>query len=161
MKSGTILMVALILVIAGLLTAAHLRLKAHRKTVRSVAVLPFLNGTSSPEIDLLCERLTQEITRNLDGARKLSVTPAERVMRYKGNVLSPWKAGNELNVDVVVVGRVQRNHDTLIIQTDLMNVTDESQLWGQQYERDRPNLDALSPEIGKDISDHVLAAISQ
>lgn len=159
LKSGTILMLALLIVVAGLLTAARLRLKAHERTAHSIAVLPFLSGTSSPEIDRLCEMLTKQVTRNLQGAKKLSVTPEDSVARYKGNILSPWKAGNELNVDVVVVGRVQRSRDTLIIQTDLMNVADESQLWGQQYERNRQDQEALAFEISKDISNHVLDAL--
>lgn len=161
LKSGTILMLALLIVIAGLLTAARLRLKAHEKTARSIAVLPFLSGTNSPEVDHLCEMLTQQVIRNLQSAKKLTVTPEDSVARYRGNVLSPWKAGNELNVDVVIVGRVQRNHDTLIIQTDLMNAADESQLWGQQYERPRTDPNALALEIAKDISDHVLTTLAR
>ena len=159
-KSGTILALVLIAVIAGLLTAAQLRLKAHQKPVRSIAVLPFLSGTNSLAIDDLCEKLTREIIRNLGEARIVSITPAESVMRYKGNVLSLQRAGIELNVDVVVVGRVQQTHDQLIIQTDLVNVTDESQMWGHEYELNSDS-NTIVPEIGKDISNRVIAAISR
>ena len=156
-RSGTLLLIGLVVLIVGLLAAANLRLRAHRKQPDSLAVLPFLSGSQDPEAAPLCKEITRDIIRNLSSIPHLSVISETRVLAYQGPVLSLQKAGHELNVDVVVVGRVERKQNTVIIQTDLVNVADESQLWGKQYERRFS--DSLSADIAQDISDNVRHAL--
>ena len=57
------------------------------------------------------------------------------VFAFKGKEIDPGKIGHELNVDGVVTGRVLQQGDSLIIRAELMNVSDGTQLWGEEYDR--------------------------
>lgn len=156
-RSGTVMLLVLIAIIAGLLTAANLRLRSHRRTASTIAVLPFLSGTTDRDAAKLCDELTTKLINNLSSTPNLHVSSAESVAPFKGPILNPQLAGKKLNVDVVVVGRVEKHGNQFLIQTDLVNVIDESQLWGQEYQR--PASPALSADVANDISQNVLKAL--
>ena len=49
--------------------------------------------------------------------------------------MDPQKVGNDLGVRAVLVGRVIQQGDSLTIRTELVMVSDGTELWGQQYNR--------------------------
>lgn len=156
-RSGTVMLLVLVAIIAGLLIAANLRLRAHRRIASTIAVLPFLSGTTDIEAAKLGDELTAKIINNLASIPNLRVSSAESVAPFKGPILNPQLAGKKLNVDVVIVGRVEKHGNQFLIQTDLVNVTDESQLWGQEYQRSASP--ALPTDVATDISQNVLDAL--
>ena len=77
------------------------------------------------------------------------------VFSYKGRDINAQKVGKELNVDAVLMGRVTQRGDTLMIQTDLVNVADGSELWGDQFNRKVADLIAVQGDIAKEIYDNL------
>jgi TolB-like protein len=63
------------------------------------------------------------------------------------------KIGHELNVRAVLTGRVTQRGDNLNIQTELVDVTADSQLWGRQYNRKFSELITVQEEIAKEVSE--------
>jgi len=82
----------------------------------------------------------------------LRVLPRSRVFRYKGNEADPEKIGRELNVQTVLTGRVVQRDERLNIQTELVDVAADSQLWGRQYNRKFSDIITVQDEIAKDVS---------
>jgi tetratricopeptide (TPR) repeat protein len=74
------------------------------------------------------------------------------VRRYKGTTPDPQAVAKELDVDVVVVGRVLQASDDLSINVELINTKDNSQLWGGQYERRLADILGVKGEISQEIS---------
>jgi hypothetical protein len=75
------------------------------------------------------------------------------VFRYKGDNTDRQKVGRDLNVRAVLTGRVMQRGETLTISTELMDVADGSELWGEQYNRKLADILGVQGEISREISE--------
>ena len=66
------------------------------------------------------------------------------VFRYKGKEVDVQKVGKELTVDALLTGRVVQHGDTIQVSADLTNVQDNTEIWGEQYERKARTLSRCS-----------------
>jgi eukaryotic-like serine/threonine-protein kinase len=124
-----------------------------KKTVSSLAVLPFANMSADPDAEYLSDGIVESIINSLSQLPKVRVMARSTVFRYKGQDVDPQKAGRELNVDAILTGRVIQRGETLIIKTEMVDVADGSQLWGEQYNRKLSDIFAIEEEIAKHISE--------
>jgi len=123
--------VATVIVCAGL----FLLFFGARKPIDSIAVLPFVNVGADPNTEYLSEGLTENLINNLAELSQLRVVPRSTVFHYKGQGSDPLTAGRDLNVRAVLTGKITQRGDNLNIQTELIDIKEESQLWGEQYHR--------------------------
>jgi TolB-like protein len=100
------------------------------EAIDSIAVLPFVNASADPNTEYLSDGVTENLINSFSQLPKLRVIPRSRVFGYKGNEADPEKIGRELNVRAVLTGRVMQRGDSLNIQTELVDVAADSQLWG-------------------------------
>ena len=75
------------------------------------------------------------------------------VFQYKGKDTKPQAVAKDLKVEAVLTGRVSQRGDGLAISVELVNAADNSQIWGQQYNRKLADVFAVQEEIAKEISD--------
>jgi TolB-like protein/Tfp pilus assembly protein PilF/tRNA A-37 threonylcarbamoyl transferase component Bud32 len=120
--------------------------------VRSVAVLPFANATGNPDGEYLSDGLTEDIINRLAQLPELRVLSRSTVFRFKNKDDDPQKIGKDLQVQGVLTGRITRRGDELAVETDLVNVSDGSQMWGQRYTRKISDVAALQNDIVSDLS---------
>ena len=111
--------------------------------IHAIAVLPFVNVGADPNIEYLADGVTEGIISSLSRVPELRVMARSTVFSYKGREVNAQKIGKELNVDAVLMGRVTQRGDTLLIQTDLVNVADGAELWGDQFNRKVSDLIAV------------------
>ena len=123
--------------------------------IHAIAVLPFVNVGADPNIEYLADGVTEGIISSLSRVPELRVMARSTVFSYKGRDINAQKVGKELNVDAVLMGRVTQRGDTLMIQTDLVNVADGSELWGDQFNRKVSDLIAVQGDIAKEIYDNL------
>jgi TolB-like protein/Flp pilus assembly protein TadD len=128
------------------------RRSTSRRTIDSLAVLPLVNASNDAEMEYFSDGITESIINNLSQLPKLRVVPRSTVFRYKGSEIDPQTIGRELNVRAVMTGRVVQLGDLLIIRTELIDVEQESQLWGEQYRRQLVDIFELEEEISREIS---------
>ena len=131
-----------------------------KKTVDSVAVLPFLTDTSNPESEYLAG-VSETIINTLSQLPKLRVMAYGTVLRYAGTNVDPLRAGRELNVRAVLNGRVTRRGDSLEFQVELIDVNDGAQLWGERYSADVCEVCNVEEEIANKISDRLRVHLTQ
>src|SRR5262249_3302367 len=72
---------------------------------------------------------------------------------YKGKDVDPQAVAKELKVQAVLTGRVAQRGDGLSVGVELINAQDNSQIWGQQYNRKLADVFAVQEEIAKEISE--------
>jgi TolB-like protein len=124
-----------------------------RKSVDSLAVMPLVNESQDPNMDYLSDGITESIINSLSQLPQLRVMARSTVFRYKGQAVDPQEVGNRLGVRAVLTGRVLHIADRLIVKTELVYVTDGSQLWGEQYNRHLSDIVSVQEEISKEISE--------
>ena len=127
---------------------------------KSVAVLPFDNQNRDPNIDYLSDGITESIIHSLSQLSQLKVMARSTVFQYKGKEVDPRKVGHDLGVGAVVMGRLLQQGDNLTIRTELVNVSDGTELWGQQYNRKVADVFAVQEEIAKEISEKLRLKLS-
>jgi serine/threonine protein kinase/TolB-like protein/Flp pilus assembly protein TadD len=155
-----ILLAGLILVIAigGLGYYQHAR--NTELAIESIAVLPFINQSGDPNAEYLSDGLTESIINSLTQLPNLRVIARSSVFRYKGKETDPLVAGKELGVRAVLVGRIMPRGDGFTISTELVDVRDNKQVWGEQYERKTSDLMSLQRDIAGQIANNLRLKIS-
>jgi hypothetical protein len=83
------------------------------------------------------------------------------VLRYKGLEVDAQTAGRELKVQAVLTGRAVQRGDNLSINTELVDVRDNTHLWGEEYNRKLADILAVQEEITRDISDKLRRKLSK
>jgi TolB-like protein/DNA-binding winged helix-turn-helix (wHTH) protein/tetratricopeptide (TPR) repeat protein len=118
-----------------------------------LAVLPFKNMSGDPEQEYLSEGLTEEMIAQLGRLHpRLAVIARTSAMQYAGTNKSINQIGNELDLDYIVEGSVRRAEDRVRITAKLIQVSDETQLWVEHYERGAADVLALQSEVARRIA---------
>jgi tetratricopeptide (TPR) repeat protein len=82
------------------------------------------------------------------------------VFRYRQAQQDPLQIGRELKVGAVIVGRLTQRGDTLNVETEMVNVSNGSQIWGEQYRRKASDIATLQDDIASDISGQLQLKVS-
>jgi serine/threonine-protein kinase len=134
-------------------TSSAARRSRSRKTIDSLAILPLANSSDDPDTEYLSDGITESIINNLSQLPKLRVMARSTVFRYKGKEVDPKEAGHDLGVRAVLTGRMFQRGDTLIIKVELVDTSDGSHLWGEQYNRKLADIFNIEEEISSVISE--------
>jgi TolB-like protein len=126
--------------------------KASTPQIESIAVIPFANSGGTADTDFLSDGLTESLISSLAHVPQLKVKSRNSVFRYKGKDVDVQKVGKELTVDALLTGRVVQHGDTIQVSADLTNVQDNTEIWGEQYERKASDILALQQQIAGDIA---------
>lgn len=148
-KTGVLIAVitAVLVLIAGV---AYV--KYSRPTINSVAILPFVNDSGDPNAEYLSDGITESIINSLSRLPGLKVMSRNAVFRFKGKNPDPQEVGRNLKVGAVLMGRLVKLNDRLIIKTELIDVSDGTQLWGAEYNSSLSDIFSVQDEISRTIS---------
>jgi serine/threonine protein kinase/tetratricopeptide (TPR) repeat protein len=142
----------LIVVVLAACLIGYILFFGKHQSIDSIAVLPFENVGADPNTEYLSDGITESIISSLSQLSNLTVMSRTSVFHYKGKEVDPFKAGNELGVKAVLVGRVTQRGDNLQISTELVNVSSKNQMWGEQYSRKISDILTVQQDIAKEIS---------
>jgi serine/threonine-protein kinase len=118
--------------------------------INSLAVLPFAN--SDPSSEYLSDGITESLIESLSRVPNLKVKSRSTVFHYKGGEADPKKIGRELGVHALLSGRVVQTGDNLEVSVELIDVRDDSHIWGERYARKVSEIVALPQQISRDVS---------
>jgi serine/threonine protein kinase/tetratricopeptide (TPR) repeat protein len=128
--------------------------------ISSIAVLPFVNASGDQTTEYFSDGITESIINSLSQLPGTRVMARATMFRYKGKDVDARAVGRELGVDAVVTGRALQQGDTLVVQAELMNVSDGSQLWGDRFNRKLADVLAIQDEIAKQIAENLRLRLS-
>jgi TolB-like protein/Tfp pilus assembly protein PilF/predicted Ser/Thr protein kinase len=150
---AALLVAALLL---GVLLAASVKLITGRGTaIQSIAVLPFVNASADPNLEYLADGIAEGLINSLSQVPDLAVVSRSAVFRYKGKEVDPQAVGRDLRVQAVLMSRLMQRGDTLTISTELVDVRNNRQIWGEQYNRKPADLIAVQEDITTDVTDQL------
>jgi TolB-like protein/Tfp pilus assembly protein PilF len=160
-RRPVVIALAVAVVVALIAVAGYLYFTRNRSTaIDSIAVLPFDDQNRDSDSEYLSDGLTESVINNLTQLANLRVVARNTAFRYKGKTSDPIAAGNELGVRAVLTGRVLQRGDNLLVSAELIDVRENKQLWGQQYNRKLAEAVDLQEEIAKTISDRLRLNLS-
>jgi serine/threonine protein kinase/Flp pilus assembly protein TadD len=152
--------IATLALMALLVIGFYLRSRKTSAAIDSVAVLPFGNVGADPNTEYLTDGITASLIDNLSQLPNLTVMSRNSVLRYRGREIDAQAAGVQLKVQAVLAGRVTQHGNDLSIEAELVNVADNSHIWGASYNRKLADLLSIQQEITKDISDKLRRKLS-
>ena len=119
---------------------------------RSVAVLPFANTSGDPELEYLSDGLSESLINALSRLPQLKVIARSSAFKYKGTEADPGEVARALGVQAVVTGRVAQRGDRLVVSAELVDARDNTQVWGEQYNRTATDLLQVQSEISSEVA---------
>jgi len=118
---------------------------------RSLAVLPFVNGSADPENEYLCDGVTDELINALTKVEGLRIASRTSVFALKGKPQDIRAIGALLGVSAVLEGTVRKADDRLRITVQLAAADDGRTLWSERYDRRLDDVFAVHDEIARTI----------
>ncbi len=149
-----------LVLIALLATGMYLRSRKPGTAIDSIAVLPFNNVGADPNTEYLTDGITASLIDNLSQLPRLTVKSRNSVLRYRGREIDAQAAGHDLSVQAVLTGRIIQRGNDLSIEAELVNVANNSHIWGASYNRKLADVLAIQQEITRDISDKLRRKLS-
>jgi TolB-like protein/Tfp pilus assembly protein PilF len=129
--------------------------KSGAQHIRSLAVLPLENFSHDPNQDYFADGITEELITDLAQISALKVISRTSVMQYKGTRKPLPQIAQELGVDAVVEGSVQRSGGRVRITAQLIDARADQHLWARSYERDLRGVLALQAEVAQAITNEL------
>ena len=117
-----------------------------------LAVLPFVNGSADANAEYLSDGITESLINSLSRLPNLKVMSRDSAFRYKGKDTDAQTVARELGVRTVLKGRVTQLGGNLAISAELIDASDGSHIWGQQYSRKPADIFALQEKIAREIT---------
>lgn len=125
---------------------------ASKKPIESVAVLPFTNESEDPNAEYLSDGISESLINDLSRLPSLKVSPRNTVFRYKDRPSEARAIGSELGVGAVLTGSLRQIGDRISISVELVDVSENRQLWGQQYVRKFSDVFEMQRDITREVA---------
>ena len=122
------------------------KFKEH-KSMRSIAVLPFVNMSNDPEQEYFSDGMAEEIINSLTHLKDLDVAGRTSSFQFKNKNIDLRNIGKKLGVQIVLEGSVRKQGNTLRITAQLINVDNGYHLWSEKYDREITDVFQIQDEI--------------
>lgn len=142
------------------LAAAVTHFGMRQDSIRSMAVLPFVNETGDPSSEYLTEGVAEELINSISLLSNVNVRSRSSAFHYKGKNVDPQEAGKRLKVDAVLAGRMAMHGDKFSLSAELVDTSTDRHLWGERYERKLSELADVERRITKGISEKLHAPLT-
>jgi TolB-like protein/DNA-binding winged helix-turn-helix (wHTH) protein/Tfp pilus assembly protein PilF len=151
-----------VLVSVAYLGRSHAHAKSTAQKRVMLAVLPFQNMSADPAQDYFSDGLTEETITDLGqlSPEYLGVIARTSAMAYKHTNKTITQIGHELDVEYILEGSVRREGGEARVSAQLIRVSDQTNLWAQNYERNLLDLLQIENELGKAIARQVQISLT-
>ena len=102
--------------------------------IKSIAVLPLKSFVAESADESLQLRITDALITRLGGFDKIAVRSTNSVLPFTDTEKNALEIGKELQVDVVLDGRIQKENNRLRVTLQLINVADGTHIWSEQFD---------------------------
>ena len=117
----------------------------------AICVLPFANMSGDPEQEYFSDGITEDIITDLGKVSALSIVSRNTAFSFKSATADVAQIARQTKAAYVLVGSVRKSGARVRITAQLIGVANDSQVWGERYDRDLNDIFALQDEISKAI----------
>jgi TolB-like protein len=112
-----------------------------------IAVMPF---DADPSQHYFADGLAEDLTTRLGQSAGLKVIARSSARQYRGR--EPGDAARELGAAVVLTGSVRPAGDSLVLSLALIDPSDGTAIWSNDYTREVKDVFALQAQVADDVS---------
>ncbi len=117
----------------------------------SIVVLPFENFSDDARLNFFASGLTEDLTASLSKAPDLFVISKNSAATYKERPIDVKQVAEELGIQYVLEGSVQKAGDKLRITVQLIDALLGRHLWADRFDRKAKDIFALQDDIVKNV----------
>lgn len=117
--------------------------------LKSIAVLPFKTVGADGETELLALGMANSVILKLTRVEQLTVLPTSSVFKYIGGTRDAISVGNELGVDAVLDGTVQRSGDQVRVTAQLITLKDGKTIWSGKFDEQYRDIFCLQDTVSE------------
>ena len=132
---------------------------ASSATQKTIAILPFQNMGSDPNLDFLRLALPDEVATTLTYVRSLSIRPFATTSKYNTANLDLQQVGREMHVADVVTGHYLKEGDQLQITLEAVDVENNRTLWRDTMTVAAPDMIAMRGQITAKVRQGLVPAL--
>ena len=129
-------------------------MSAHHGSASSqpiLAVLPFDNLSSDPELTFFCDGVSEEILARI--TRHARVTAIGRTSSFQFRGSNKPQAAAQLGASHILDGSIQRSGGRVRVSAHLLDCQTQVSLWSQRFDRDLEDIFAVQDEISEAIAE--------
>jgi len=125
-----------------------------------LVVIPFTNLSGDPKQDYFSAGLTDEMITRLGSLdpQHLGVIAAASSSAYAGKPIT--EIGHALDVQYALTGSVRRAGDRVRIDAQLVQVSDQTQLWTDRYDRNLNDILGVQEEVAAAVAGKISLALN-
>ena len=120
---------------------------APKRTLATVAVLPFVNMSDDPEQDYFADGITEDLLTALSYDKDLAVVARNSTFAYKGSASDIRVIARELDATHIVEGSVRRAGSRVRVTAQLVDAETGHHRWAERYDRDLADIFAVQDEL--------------
>ena len=121
--------------------------EAAQTAEKSVAVLPFVNMSSDPEQEFFSDGISEEILNVLVRIDDLRVPSRTSSFAFKGLNTDIRDIARQLDVGHILEGSVRKAGNRVRVTAQLIDVSTDTHLWSETYDRELEDIFAIQDEI--------------
>jgi len=146
---------AVIVVLAGVWFSLNRQAKPSSEEIRLV-ILPFDN-LGPAEDEWFADGMTDEITSRLARIHRLGVISRQSAMQYKARERSARVIHEELGVDYILEGTIQRErpwdpNSRIRIRAQLIKATEDIHIWTETYDKNMIEIFQLQSDVAEQVA---------
>jgi TolB-like protein len=122
---------------------------------KSIAVLPFKDMSPEQNQEYFSDGMSEEILNALAQVKALKVAGRTSSFSFKGRNEDLRVIGRMLAVAYVLEGSVRKQGDKVRITAQLIQTSDDTDLWSQTYDGDLGDVFALQERVARAITDQL------
>jgi TolB-like protein len=134
--------------------------KQTRQIEKSIAVLPFKLLSDEPDKQYLADGMMDAITLHLSKIKNLRVMSRTSVEQYRETTKTTRAIGQELDVEYLLEGSFQKFGDNVKLIVQLINSSEESHAWANEYDSKWSDIFSLQSEVAQKIASELMVVLT-
>jgi DNA-binding winged helix-turn-helix (wHTH) protein/TolB-like protein/Tfp pilus assembly protein PilF len=153
-RRGLLSAIAIVLLVAAIATTWQVmrsKSAARGLGIRSIAVLPLKPLSAEARDEYLGPSLADALITRLSGLRQIAVRPSSATLKYEQPDQNPTLIGQQLQVDALLMGGVQKSGERLRLTLQLVRVADGTTLWANTFDESLRDIFIVQDSISEQV----------
>lgn len=126
-----------------------------KRTVATVAVLPFDNMSADPEQEYFVDGITEDLITALSYDKNLAVVARNSTFAYRNTPIDARTIARELDATHIVEGSARRAADKIRVTAQLVDAETGHHVWAERFDRDLEDVFSLQDDLVTEITTHI------